>query len=437
MAVLSSGIRRVPRVAWLLLALALVVRLGFIAATPDYRPGHDDRDYDRLACSLVEGGGYAAFGPEPTPSSCGSPPADTRPTAFRPPGFPFVLAAIYMASDPLPVDRWLAARALQALVGTLAVGLLGIVAAQIWGRRTALVTMGLGGVYLPLVVLGGSLITEPLMVTLMLGAIAATLAHRESRHPMRWIALAGLLAGLATLTRSNGAILLLPLAFATWTLRPRRSVRSLARPLLLVAVAAATVLPWTVRNAVALDDFVPVTTEVGSAFAGTYNDRAREDPVRPGAWRPPARLRELAPIVRDPDLTESSEARRLVRHGLEYMADHPGYVLEVGARNTGRLTGLEGGADWWRFTARTISSTDAAGDAAAVCFFLFAALAVVGAFLPATRRAPPWLWAIPLVFWLSVILLVGETRFRAPIDPFVVLLAAVALTSAWERRRAE
>ena len=54
-------------------------------------------------------------------------------------------------------------------------------------------------------------------------------------------------------------------------------------------------------------------------------------------------------------------------------------------------------------------------------------------------RPVPWLvWAVPLVMYLSVIFLAAETpRYRAPIDPFVILLAALALTPRFVRPRHE
>ena len=58
-------------------------------------------------------------------------------------------------------------------------------------------------------------------------------------------------------------------------------------------------------------------------------------------------------------------------------------------------------------------------------------LAVVGAFTQRARAAPLWLWSVPLLMYLSVVFLVVETpRYRTAIDPFIVLLAALALTRA-------
>ena len=50
------------------------------------------------------------------------------------------------------------------------------------------------------------------------------------------------------------------------------------------------------------------------------------------------------------------------------------------------------------------------------------------------RRAPWYVWAMPILMFLSVVFLVVETpRYRTPIDPFLVLLATAALVTAARR----
>ena len=420
--------RRVPRLAVALIALALVVRLAFIAATPGYVPEHDDRDYDRLACGLVAGEGYTRAGPPVSESRCGDGPTG-NPTAFRPPGFPMFLAAVYTASEPIGVERWTAARVALALIGTGSVALLGLVAFGLFGRRTAMVAMGLAAVFPPSIVLGGALLSETLFVALMLAAIAAVLADRAAGGERRWLVAAGVLCGLAVLTRSNAPALILPLAIAVATtgaaVRPLRA--RLGRAAALVGIAALVVAPWTIRNAIELDGFAPVTTEAGSALAGTYNDVTRTDPDWPGAWLPPARFEELRSTLDPVRGDEPEEQRALTRYSLGYMADNPGYVAAVGGRNVWRLGGFAG-PDWWHYSGRTLSLPRWTADVSGVVFLVFLALAVAGAFTRAARTAPRWLWLMPVLMVLSVMFVVGETRFRAPADPFVVLLAALAVS---------
>lgn len=419
--------RRLPRLAIALIALALLLRLAFVAATPGYAPAHDDRDYDRLACGLVAGEGYTRVGPPVSEKRCGD-GATGEPTAFRPPGFPMFLAAVYTVSEPLGIERWIAARVAQAIVGTLVVALLGVVAWQLFGRRAALAAIGIGAVYPPWIVLGGSLLTETLFVALMLAAVAAVLAYRAAGGSTRWLIAAGVLCGLATLTRSNAPALIVPLAIAVAMHgvgeRPLRT--RLGHAAALVAIAAVVVAPWTIRNAIELDGFAPVTTEAGSALAGTYNDATRTDPDWPGAWQPPGPLRELQATLAPVRGDEPAEQRALTRRSLGYMADHPGYVAAVGGRNLWRLTGLAG-PDWWQFSGRTLSLPRWTAVVSGVGFLLVLALGIAGAFTSASRAAPRWFWLMPLLMLLSVVFIVGETRFRAPVDPFVVLLAALAL----------
>ena len=67
-------------------------------------------------------------------------------------------------------------------------------------------------------------------------------------------------------------------------------------------------------------------------------------------------------------------------------------------------------------------------------FYALALLALAGALLPVARRAPWFLWVAPL-FALAPALLIsaGRIRYRAPIDSLIVILAALALVSAWDR----
>jgi 4-amino-4-deoxy-L-arabinose transferase-like glycosyltransferase len=412
--------RRFGLAVGLLLVLALAVRLGYVALTPDYELVHDAKNYDYHARSIASGEGYGF--------------AFRRPTAFRPPGYPFLLAGVYdvLGLERAEPDRRLPpARIVQAVIGTVIVGLIGVLALQLWGRREALAAMALGAVYLPLVLVGGAVMSEPLFVALMLaGLCTAVQVRRAGRWRWGWVLATGVLAGLAALTRANGLVLLLPLAWAAWDLRPRWSVRALAAPAAVVVVALATVSPWTIRNAVELHAFVPVSTQLGSALAGTYNDDARLDSENPASWRSLKRVGDYADIYTHVGARPEPEIEREYRSAaLDYIREHPAYLATVAFWTTRRLLEL-GGLDWARHTYATVSVGAGWANAGIVCFWLFALLAIAGACTARARRAPWWVWAVPVLMYLSVVLLVVETpRYRSPIDPFVVLLAALAVTA--------
>lgn len=407
-----------------LVVLALLLRLGFIAVTGDYVPSHDDRRYARLACSIVETRSYSLRTPITTPEGCGSAPVgENPPTAFRPPAFPGFLAGVLAVGSALPGGFWTDGRVANALLGTLVVALTGLIAVEIWGRRVALVSLAMGAVHMPLILVGGSLLSEPLFVTLVLAAVAVVLRCRSARRPVAWAACAGLLVGLATLTRPTGLLLLLPLALAVaW--RPRRP----AAALVLVLAAALVIAPWTARNLSRMDAFIPVSGNLGSWLEGTYNDQARRDPFHPASSQVRVRAtRDLA------GLPEAERQRILTQRALDYAAAHPDYVAVVLLRNTMRMLNLEG-PQWWRDQGHSISLPRWAADAAAVQFSVVALVGLPGVLTARARGAPRWLWLVPLLLFAAVIVAGSEIRYRAPVEPFVALLAALALISLWERR---
>jgi hypothetical protein len=266
--------------------------------------------------------------------------------------------------------------------------------------------------------------------------VAATVVAVQSPHRLRWTLVVGVLLGLLALTRTNGIVVALPVALALWGPSPRWSWRALAPVALLLAVAAAVVAPWTIRNARAMDGFVPVGTEAGSALAGTYNRNAQEQWHYPRTWKWPALLPVLRPVLAVPK-DEVAREHQLIDYALDYVGDHPEAPFLTIATNTGRLFGT-GGPRWWRHSAATMDVPELAGDAAMAWLALAAPLLLAGVYAAWRSRGPPWLWLVPLLLLLSAAVVVGELRFRAPIDPFLVLLAALGadLVATWLRRPA-
>jgi 4-amino-4-deoxy-L-arabinose transferase-like glycosyltransferase len=410
--------------AVVILAAAFAIRLAYVDATPGMRLVADARDYDGHAVSIAQGNGY-------------SDSYALRPTAFRPPGFTYLLGGVYRAAGverAAAPERIIVARRAQIVIGTVLVSTIGLVAALLWGPVVALVAMGLAAVYVPLVTMSGTIMTEPLFAVFMLAALSAVIAARRSRRPLPWALLVGVLTGLATLTRANAMILLVPLVLAVWIGRPRFSLRALAPPVALVVVAGLVVMPWTIRNVRALHHFVPVTTQLGSLVAGTYNDDARTDPEHPASWRSLRRLASYRDLMANYARTNEAELEQKLRHrGERYALHHPLYVAQVAFWTTVRAFDLDG-LDWARHTASTVSIDATWSNRGVYCFWLFALVAIAGALTPAARRAPWFLWAFPALMYLSVVFFVIETpRYRTPIDPFIVMLAALAVVAATRR----
>ena len=101
------------------------MRVAYVLHTHNFIPTNDDRTYDHLASALAEGHGWA----------CGV-------CAYHPPGFSIFLAGIYTIVG-LPHGVWTAARLVQSVVGTITVGLIGLMALQVGGRTAALITLAI------------------------------------------------------------------------------------------------------------------------------------------------------------------------------------------------------------------------------------------------------------------------------------------------------
>jgi hypothetical protein len=388
--------------------LALVVRLGVVIATPGYLPRHDDRDYDRIAWSMAQGHGYP-------PTHAGG-NARAWSDAYRPPLWPAVLGAVYAVAG----HRLAPARCAQAFVGALGTVALSWVALRLLTPRAAWWAGIIGAVYLPLVLVSASLLSETLFVTLELVALGLALEARK-RGRLALAAAAGAAVALAALTRLNG-ILLLAAVLPLVAPRGRRfpAVAAALVPFVLV------IAPWTIRNAVELHAFVPVSTESGTTLLGTYNLQSMTDRAAPGSWQllrhdNEARLahEDLPPAVRDVHLRDAA---------LRFVARHPAYPVAVVWHNLRRWLDLAGIARA-RYEARTVEIRGEWVDAMLPFAWTLAALAALGLAMGTARGTPRAFWLAPALLLATTLLVNAETpRFRAPIDPFLILLAVAAVS---------
>jgi 4-amino-4-deoxy-L-arabinose transferase-like glycosyltransferase len=407
-----------PYVALVVLALAL--RLAFVAATPGFAPGLDAAHYDALACGLKLDGRYELRVPAGrTERSCGRSPQGPNPaTAFRPPGWPVVLAGVATVDE---AHRWRDARILQALIGTAAVALIGLAGWLLLGPAGGLIAMALAAADTTLLAVGGSMLSEPLFVLLVSAALVLALLARRG-DPLRLLFAAGLLLGAATLVRSNGFVVapVLALLAIPWS---RRTLTGLA---VMAAGVVLAVAPWTIRNAVEMDAFVPVASYVGTGLAGTFNEQARTRKDFPGAWVSP---RHVFLDIHRSRMTELEKQRELRRRAVDYAKAHPGYAVEAGARNALRILSLAD-LDWTRGGAEALSLPHWVGPFSAAGFWLLLVLTAVAL---ARRRGAPLLLLAPVLFIATAMFLGGELRYRAPAVPFLALIAAAGLAP----RRAE
>jgi hypothetical protein len=418
-----------------LLVAALAIRVAHVQST-SYRAVNDAGTFNRLASEIARTGDYD------TGSGPGSGAGGSRgPTAYFPPGFQYFLAGVdrldgHEAGGKSAVHP---ARVSQAVLGTLAVGLIGLVGLEAFGPLVGVIALALAAFYPVLIEDSGLLIGENLLLVFELAAVWTALRARRAAADGRgaaygWIAGTGVLTGLATLTHENAFLMLIPLGVAAWSVGGGRRLHSLGAVGLLALMAALTVAPWTIRNAVELHRFIPVSDETGITLVGAYNpDSAAFTPL-PYKWRFYFKIRQDAQLMRHAGrLTEPELDGRLLSQAEDYIGRHPLAPLSVGVHNSLRMLELAGPYAY-QASATALGLHIGTARIGVFSFWILGVLALLGTLTPVVRRAPGWLWGIPLLFALSVVFINVETpRFREPIEPFLVMLAACALAVAASR----
>lgn len=252
------------------------------------------------------------------------------------------------------------------------------------------------------------------------------LAIDRGRPSVGRVVALGVLVGALILVRPTSFFLFAVLA-ASWIVAVgwRRGVGLTA---VAVFVAVLVVVPWTVRNAVVLDGFVPISIQDAAAY-GTFNEEAANDPIYPYAWRPtPAGVIEQ--LEAEAPASEIEFRSLLQDRARDYIREHPASVPKAFFWNgLSRLWDI-------RRPARALIETDFDGRSKGVTavglgiYYLLLPLALIG--LWRVRRRPGLV--VPLVAGaaaLSVVFTIqAGTRYRAPVEPVIVILAASSLVSA-------
>ena len=321
---METTARQSPAVLAALVAIVLAglaLRVGYAAEQPS-TPPPDAGAYARIAENLYRHGSFDAR------------PAGTRhevqPSSAYSPGLPLLVAGVYWLSGGVHLTL---ALILLALLGAAAIPITYLLGRRLGGGSIAagLIAAAVLAFYPALLDYQGMLLTEPLAAFLLAAGLVLFLRLASpspgSASVWEWLG-PGFVFGLLALVRPEYLLLALGLP-VLWLAREalRGRARGAVLPAVISLLATCLVLaPWTIRNAVELGRFVPVSTGGGKAlFIGTYLD-AGGDAVK---------LREML-------LDERPALRRRLAEGGP-LDDPDRYVLErvLGRVAAARYPGLE------------------------------------------------------------------------------------------------
>ncbi len=254
------------------LAAILLLGLGLRGGEAwDGRPPvYDAAAYATIAANLDHGDGFTLG-------------ADaTQPASNYSPGLPLLVAGIYKLTGGIHERT---ARLVLALIGTLSVLFAYLIGRRLSGPAAGLIGAAAVAIYPALLEYQGMLMGEPLAATLLSAAVLATFwaAGPAASARVRWLAPGALFGALALVRPEYLGVAVLVSLVALLRNGRRGWPGTWVQALIVLVGAAVIVAPWTVRNALALDRLVPVSTGGGQVlFAGTYLP-SDGDPEKVGA----------------------------------------------------------------------------------------------------------------------------------------------------------
>lgn len=392
-------------------------------------PLGDTDSYWRLAGAIADGEPYQYGGPNGK--------------VFRAPGYPVLLAGWFQVAGRSPQ----AARYLGAFLGTLGVGAVMLLARQ-WGSRLGTLWAGLlAALYPGAISTSVLLLSESPFVPLMLFQLYLwTWARRTGGLTSnRWAMGTGFVGALACLVRPSW-LLFAPFAVVFFVLatlikmrlRPSGPVESRrddlwrdehwrddpwrdVRVAFVVVIAICMgMMPWWIRNCLAVGKFVPTTLQVGPSLYDAWNPRATGGSDMWFSASENERAAELCGEdgrLPDGQLMEVYLDKRLKRLAITWVSEHPSAAFQLGVRRWGIL--------WNPWPRGNVLSGGWARHGIALGF-----LTVAGAIGWAVRKRSTWenplelLWLPAVYFTLIHTVFVSSIRYRQP-----AVLAALALVA--------
>jgi 4-amino-4-deoxy-L-arabinose transferase-like glycosyltransferase len=421
---------------WLILVAALIFRLGFAWNYEHHNPRQALSvlpflfESGNIAYSLATGNGFSS--PFRVP---------TGPTAWMTPVYPALLAGVYRVFGTYTFPTFLAASFLNILFSALVCLPLFFAGKRVCGAGVAAGAAWLWAIFPNAIQIPVESMWDACLAALLAATILwATLALEKSRRLRDWCAY-GLLWGLALMTSAAMASLL-PFLLAWLAYRARLRSRAdassqtrngtrswLVRPALAAVVAILCCVPWTIRNYKNFHSFVPLRSVAGLQLWLGNNPESRY--VWLGTQHPIFNADERAQYAEMGEIAYMREKRGLA---LRFMLSHP--------RREAQLIWHRFLALWAGGTPYPVKDLMRARSWWFRFVLLFNVLAAIGALLGIVvlirmRNAYAFPVAVfPVIFPCVYYLTLALPRYRLPIDPVVMLLAAIALANLRSGNRA-
>jgi 4-amino-4-deoxy-L-arabinose transferase-like glycosyltransferase len=324
-----------------------------------------------------------------------------------------------------------------SLLGTVTVGLAGIAGRQVAGRRTGLVAAFITAVYPNVWMNDAAVMSETL--ALLFGVVVVIAGYAAWERPdAKRFALVGVAVGLATLARAEAAMLVPLLAWplAAWARGLDGWRVRVQRLAVATGVSILVVAPWVVPNLFRFDEPTTLSTQLGPTLDVANCDETYSEPAL-GSWSFACAQASDAEIRARPDydvVDRSVLGNALTDKAVEYAFDNVDRWPAVVSARFGRAWGLYDPMEQLKFDRFAENRPMGFSEVGLWMYYAIAVGAIAGTVLLRRRGVPSFpLVAGVVTVAITVVLFYGSTRFRAPAEPSLVILAAVAVDALVRR----
>ncbi len=409
--------------AGIVFVFAFFIRLLYnVTVARHYYPTHDAHFYQTIGFKALHAHCYCLNG--------------FFPTVNRAPLWPMLIAFISIPFGPS--DFY--ARLFLSVLGAFTCVLVYFFAKAISNNTfVGLAGGGIAALYPGLFIYDGWLYTESLYIFLLFALCYSV--YRLQRNPQRykWV-ICGVLLGLLSLTRPNGpavlGIFLVWAVFMAW--RKVFSWSFVAKGMLIsTIITVAIIAPWTIRNYEVSHSFVSVAGGDGTVLLGSYNDEILTNPDYLGTWINPLRS---SPAITKPFPLFSCDASCEVKQDAVYRNAAEHWIL-THLSSMPRLLALHFTNMWSPVIAEadlpvTRFSNQKSSQVVLTMMqlitpFVFAFAALGAVVLWRKWRELLFVYCIILLTIAQNLALYGSPRFRAPIEPILVLFTTGTIWFLW------
>jgi len=393
-------------------AAALVLRLGLILLAHTYRFKAYDNDFafgwemGRIGRAIALGRGFA----DPFDGQTG-------PTAWEPPLYPYLIAAVFRLSGVYTHMSALILLAINSIFSALTSIPIFLIATRSFSEKVAVGTAWAWALLPSVMYWSTRWVWETSLATLLLALIfwlTLTLPELEGRNA--WM-IFGLLWGVAAL--ANTSLLSFLPASALWASSSRSKKRraSLAGFALAGLFFVATLAPWLVRNYATFGRFIFIRSNFGAEL------RLGNGPGADGIW--------MSWVHPSQNVFELGRYQRMGE--LVYVATRKREAIDFIRASYGRFAwlSLKRFIYYWCGLPR-LSEIPALAPFKNSYFLATSVLAIWGLRLALRNRRPgAWLFLLLLVSYPTVYYFVfPHPRYRHPIEPELGILIVYAITEA-------